>query len=72
MQLAVTVNLPSELKEALDDFTRREGIATDDVVGQAIQEHIFLRQFRTLRDRLSEQARRQGIVSDEDVFEHCS
>lgn len=72
MQQPVTVNLSVELKQALDDFTRREGVATDDVVGQAIQEHIFLRQFRTLRERLSAQARRQGIVTDEDVFERSS
>jgi predicted transcriptional regulator len=72
MSETVTISLPSELRQALDEMAQKEGISTDDVVGQAIKEHLFSRRFRLLRDRLAARARSQGIVTDEDVFERVS
>ena len=57
---SITVALPSDLKTALDDVSRREGITADEVVGRAIKEHLFLRKFRHLRERMTMSAASQG------------
>jgi predicted transcriptional regulator len=68
MTQSITVALPPDLKSALDDLARREGVSPDDVVRQAIKEHLFLRQFRRLRERMTAKAASQGMVTDQDVF----
>ena len=69
MPESVTINLPSELRQALTDLAQKEGISLDGLVGQAVKEHLFSRQFRLLRDWPGPKARAQGVVTDEDVFE---
>ncbi len=72
MTQSITVALPSDLKTALDDVSRREGVTTDEVIGQAIKEHLFLRKFRHLRERMMASATGQGVVTDQDVFDRVS
>jgi predicted transcriptional regulator len=69
---SMTICLPNDLSQAVADLAHKEGVSPDAVVGQAIKEHLFSRQFRLLRDRLAAKARAQGIVTDEDVFERVS
>ena len=68
----ITVTLPAEVRQALDELSRKEGVSTDEVVGRAVKQHLFLRQFRSLRERLSAKARNQGIATDQDVFDRVS
>jgi hypothetical protein len=72
MQDVITVLLPTELKQALDDVTRQEGISADEFVGEAIQQHLFSRRFRLLRERLLPKAQAQGVLTDQDVFDRVS
>jgi predicted transcriptional regulator len=72
MSKALTVTLPESVSQALDDFARREGLAADTVVEQAITEHIFLKQLRSLRERMQAKARALGVVTDDDVFDQVS
>jgi predicted transcriptional regulator len=69
---SITINVPSQLMQALDDFARKSGIPPNDVVEQAIKDHLFVRQFRSMRERMTAQARNHGIVGDEDVFKRVS
>ncbi len=68
----ITVTLPADVKQALDDLSQKEGVSPEEVVGQAVKQHLFLRQFRSLRERMSAQAKKQGIVTDQDVFDRVS
>ena len=72
MQEQIIVQLPSELKLALDDMTRSAGESSDELVGEAIKQSLFLRRFRTLRERITPKARAQGIFTDQDVFDRVS
>jgi predicted transcriptional regulator len=72
MTQSITVELPVQLKTALDEVTHREGLSTDEVVGQAIKQHLFLRQFHHLRERMSAKAASQGVATDQDVFDRVS
>lgn len=68
----VTVTLPDGVKRALDEISSKEGVAPDEVIGAALKEHLFLRQFRSLRQRMAAKAQSQGVLTDEDVFDRVS
>jgi predicted transcriptional regulator len=72
MTQSITVAIPADVKSALDTLARREGLSHDEVVGQALKEHLFLRQFRKLRERMSAKAASQGVITDQDVFDQVS
>jgi hypothetical protein len=69
---SITLSLPTEVKEALDAVARAQGVGVDEVAGQAIKEHLFLRQFSLLRERMAAKAQSQGISTDQDVFDRVS
>jgi predicted transcriptional regulator len=72
MQEQITVLVPSELKVALDELTRSAGASPDELVGEAIKQYLFVRRFRSLRERMAPNARAQGIFIDQDVFDRVS
>ena len=72
MVQSFTVTLPADVKQAVDELSKREGISPDEVVGQAVKQHVFLRQFRSLRERMAAKAKDQGIATDQDVFDRVS
>jgi metal-responsive CopG/Arc/MetJ family transcriptional regulator len=68
----ITVNLPAEIRTALDDASRRDGVSRDEFVSQAVKERLFAQRFRLLRDRMVPKAQAQGVITDEDVFGRVS
>jgi len=72
VQETITITLPAEIRSALDDLVRREGISPGELVAAAVKEYLFVRQFRLLRERMLSQAQAQGICTDQDVFERVS
>ncbi len=72
MAQTLTVTLPADVKQAVDELSQKEGVSPDEVVGRAVKQHIFLRQFRSLRERMSAKAKNQGVVTDQDVFDRVS
>ena len=72
MQESITVQVPSELKLALDEMTRTGGASPDELVGEAIKQFVFVRRFRTLREKMAPKAQLQGVFTDQDVFDRIS
>jgi predicted transcriptional regulator len=72
MVQSITVTLPAEVQKAVAELSKQEGVSPDEVVGQAVKQHVFLRQFRSLRERLVAKAKGQGIATDQDVFDRIS
>ena len=72
MSASITFTLPDDVKQAVDDVAQQEGITPDQVIEDAVKKHLFLRRFRSLRDRLAAKAQQQGIRTDEDVFDRVS
>jgi metal-responsive CopG/Arc/MetJ family transcriptional regulator len=68
----ITITLPVEVQLALDELSRSEGVPRDEVVERAVKQHLFLRRFRSLRERMSAKAASQGVVTDQDVFDRVS
>ena len=72
MQEKITITLPEETKLALDDVTRKEGVSPSQLIGEAVKEYLFFRQFRLLRERMIPKAKELGIGTDQDVFDRIS
>ena len=72
MTKSITVNLPADIRLALDQVSQKEGVSRDELVGRAVKQHLFLRQFRSLRERMAANAKNQGISTDQDVFDRVS
>ena len=70
MTSATTVSVADATKQLVQEAAQVEGISPGELIDRAVREHVFLRQFRSLSDRLAAQAEAQGIKSDEDVCEH--
>ena len=68
----ITLTLPREIKSALDDATRTEGVSSSELIGKALEEYLFLRKFRLLRERMILKAQAQGIYAEQDVFDRVS
>ena len=72
MQETITLTLPPELSDPLKLLVRKEGTSADDLIFEAIREYMFIRQFRSLRERLILKAQEQSIYTDQDVFDRVS
>jgi metal-responsive CopG/Arc/MetJ family transcriptional regulator len=72
MRETVTISLPREIRRELDRIAKEEGVSRSDVLRQSLDDFIFARRFRRLRQRMMAAAQAQGIYTDEDVFTQVS
>ena len=72
MRETVTISLPQALRRELDKIAKQEGISRSDVLRQSLEDFLFVRRFRQLRQRMMAAAQAQGIFTDEDVFNRVS
>jgi metal-responsive CopG/Arc/MetJ family transcriptional regulator len=70
MSQTITINLPDETKAALDDAVRKEGLSQNELIEKALKDYLFVRQFRSLRERMTAQA--SETYTDQDVFDQVS
>jgi metal-responsive CopG/Arc/MetJ family transcriptional regulator len=72
MRETVTISLPQTVRRELDKVAKEEGISRSDVLRQSLEDFLFVRRFRQLRQRMMAAAQAQGIFTDEDVFNRVS
>lgn len=72
MRETVTISLPAEVRRELDRLAKEEGVSRSDVLRQSLDEFLFVRRFRRLRQRMMASAQARGTFTDEDVFERVS
>ncbi len=72
MQEMITITLSPEIKLSLDEVTREENLSPSNLIEEAIEEYLFFRRFRLLRERMIPKAQAQGIYTDQDVFDRVS
>jgi metal-responsive CopG/Arc/MetJ family transcriptional regulator len=72
MRETVTISLPRAVRRELDRIAKEEGISRSDVLRQSLDDFIFVRRFRQLRQRMMAAAQAHGIYTDEDVFNRVS
>ena len=49
MNSSITVTLPTDVKAALENIASQIGMPTEEVVGQAVKEHLFFRDRKSTR-----------------------
>jgi len=72
MQATINVSLANDVRTALDDLARKEGVVADEVINEAVRQYLFFRKLTLLRERLSAKAKKMGVNNEEDVFKLVS
>ena len=72
MRETVTIILPQAVWRELDKVAKEEGVSRSDVLSQSLEDFLFVRRFRRLRQRMMAAAQAQGIYTDADVFTRIS
>lgn len=72
MKENVTVSLPETMSSDLKRMAEEEGLTKSQIVRNALQDYIFIKKFRALRNKMVAKAQAQGVFTDEDVFEKIS
>ena len=57
MRETVTISLPQAVRRELDRVAKEEGISRSDVLRQSLEDFLFVRRFRRLRQRMSRKLR---------------
>lgn len=70
MEDMLTIPLTPELRAAVDRLTETEGLSPEELVQRALQEFVFVHQFKSLREQLLQKA--QADYTDDDIFEMVS
>jgi predicted transcriptional regulator len=65
MSQTITINLPDDTRNALDDAAVEEGLSRGALIEKAVSDYLFIRRFRSLRERLVSQGK---DLTDQNVF----
>lgn len=52
MSAILTIDLTDDVKETLGKAAREDGVSENALVARALQDYLFIRRFRTLRERM--------------------
>jgi metal-responsive CopG/Arc/MetJ family transcriptional regulator len=72
MRSTITISVPEQMRSELDKISQADGVSRSDVVRESLRDYMFVRRFRTLRSSMVAKASRQGIYTDQDVFDRVS
>jgi predicted transcriptional regulator len=70
MSKTIVIDLRDETKAALDEAAREEGLSQNELIDKALQDYLFIRRFRNLRERMMAQAGK--AFTDQEVFDLIS
>lgn len=69
---SIQISLSDDLSREVEELAREEGKSSDEIISRALREHLLLRKFHLLRDRLRSKAESQTGLTDQDVFDRVS
>ena len=69
MSQTITIGLPDDTMSALNDAANEDGLSESALIEKAVADYLFIRRFRSLRERLTSQGKN---LTDEDVFDLVS
>lgn len=70
MSNSIVLELPERVQQALDEAVREEGQSPSELVVAALEDYLFIRKFRRLRERMLDRAEEK--YTDNDIFERIS
>jgi len=72
MRTVLSVSLPENISEELDKFAKNTGRNKSDIVKESLSLFLWEMKLRAVQKKLGPKAKKQGIVSEEDVFKVIS
>ena len=72
MRSTLTISIPEQVRVQLDRVSKAEGVSRSDIVRESVRDYLFIRQFRSLRKTMMAKASKQGIHTEQDVFDRVS
>lgn len=72
MSSNLTIRIPEQLKQQLQDLCARQNRPLSDVVRDSLQRYLAIEKFHALRRRTLPFAEARGLLTDEDIFEAVS
>ncbi len=70
MSSTIIIDLRDETKAALDEAAREEGLSQNELIDKALDDYLFIRRFRTLRERMMSKG--EKAFTDQEVFDLIS
>jgi hypothetical protein len=68
MNQTLTIRIPDDLREGLQELSRNENKPVSVIVRESLKRYLAIYRFRRLRNMVLPFAEAQGILSDEDIF----
>ena len=72
MQKTLTIRIPEEIRNDLEELSKTERIPISELVRKSIKKYVVIQHFRRLRDKVLPFAEAQGLLTDEDIFKTLS
>ncbi len=72
MNQTLTIRIPDQLREELQEISKAEGKPVSDLVRDSLKRYIAIYRFRKLRNMVLPFAEAQGILTDEDLYKEVS
>jgi len=69
---SMTVQLPDELRAALEEIGRRQDRPAEEIAREIIEKALFLERFDQMRAEMQPFAQAAGFLSEEDIFRAVS
>ena len=68
MNQTLTIRIPDDMREGLQELCRNENKPVSDIVRESLKRYLAVYRFRRLRNMVLPFAEAQGLLSDEDIF----
>lgn len=72
MRSVLSVSLSEKVASDLEDYARKTGRTKSDIVKESISLYLWEARFRKIRKQLAVNAKKTGIVSEDDLFKAVS
>jgi len=72
MRTVLSISLPERIALELNEFAREMGRNKSDIVKESIAQFLWEARFNKARNVLSRKAKKQGIITEEDMFKAVS
>ena len=72
MRSTITISVPEQMRSELDELSQKDGVSRSDIVRESLRDYLFVRRFRSVRKSMLRKASKNGIYTDQDVFDIVS
>ncbi|MGA1796607.1 MAG: ribbon-helix-helix domain-containing protein [bacterium] len=72
MQKTLTIRLPDDIRNDLEDLSRSNHVPISELVRESIKKYVAIERFRKIRGKVLPFAETQGLLTDDDIFKTLS